>query len=351
MIAKASRLLLSFVVLLAGLDSAGAATPFRLQSETPLAGARPGWDYLAYDAAHGHLFINRRKDGVSVFDVKAKTVVAHIANSEGSNHTTLVPEIDRGYTTNADGSSTVFQLSTFKTLDRIKLGDDADASTYDPATGQVAFMMGGEKEVTLVDAATAKITGRIAMPAEELEASAPDGQGHLFIAERDRNRVAKVDLRSKTLIAEYPLGACQQPVGMAIDLLGHRVFVGCRGETPVLAVLDTVTGRLVASPPIGHGNDGVAYDPERRRIFTTNGKDSNLVIYDQTSADSYVLDQAVTTQAFARTLAYDAKSQTLYTVTAQGWVDPSKPVNEEAGPFYPNGYFDDTFVVLAYAPR
>ena len=328
-----------------------AATPFRLQSETVLAGARPGWDYLALDAGRGLLFINRRKAGVSVYDVKAREVVATLANSDGSNHTTLAPQFDRGYTTNADGSSTVFRLSDLKTLDRVKLGDDADASFFDPATGQLAFMMGGEKEITLVDGATGKIAGRIPMPSEELEASAPDGAGRLFTAERDRNALAEVDLRTRRLVAEHPLPGCEQPVGVAMDAPNHRAFIGCRGETPVLVVFDTAAGREVTTLPIGHGNDGVVYDAAGRRVFTANGKDSNLVIYDQQSPDRYRLDQAVTTRPFARTLAFDPASQTIYTVTAQGWVDPSKPVNAEAGPFYPNAYFDDTFEVLAYAPR
>jgi hypothetical protein len=37
-------------------------------------------------------------------------------------------------------------------------------------------------------------------------------------------------------------------------------------------------------------------------------------------------------------------------VTAEGIVDPAKPVNRHVGPFYPNRYYDDTFTVLTYAP-
>ena len=35
-------------------------------------------------------------------------------------------------------------------------------------------------------------------------------------------------------------------------------------------------------------------------------------------------------------------------MTAEGKVDPAKPRNLRAGTFYPNGYFDDSFVLLTY---
>jgi hypothetical protein len=38
-------------------------------------------------------------------------------------------------------------------------------------------------------------------------------------------------------------------------------------------------------------------------------------------------------------------------VTAEGMVDPSRPVNSRAATFYPNAYFDDTFKLLVFKPR
>jgi hypothetical protein len=32
-------------------------------------------------------------------------------------------------------------------------------------------------------------------------------------------------------------------------------------------------------------------------------------------------------------------------------IDPAKPVNQEAGPFYPNPYLPDSFTLLTYAPE
>jgi len=116
----------------------------------------------------------------------------------------------------------------------------------------------------------------------------------------------------------------------------------------VLTVVDVAAGRIVAQLEIGRGNDTVRFDPQTRRVFTANGVEGNIVIYDQVTPDTYKLFQALTTRPIARTLAIDPATRKLYTVTAEGMVDPDRPVNRKAAAFYPNLYFDDTFVLLEY---
>src|SRR5579859_1193761 len=324
---------------------------YKLDFAFPLKGAAPSWDYLTLDPGRSRLFLGRRAAGVTVYDIRAGAVVGQVANSAGANAATLVPEFGRGYTTNVDGTTTVFDLVTLKAIDRIKLGDDADAAFYDPATRQLVFTMGDSHQLTFVDAKSAIVTGRLHMAAEELEGVVPDGKGALFVVERDLGKVAEVNAATRTLVREWPLANCDLPTGAAMDQAAGRLFLGCKGEKPVLTVLDVVSGRIVAQLPIGRGNDGVVYDPGTRRVYTSNGVDGNIVIFDQLGPDSYKLSQAVTTRPMARTMAFDPKTRKIYTMTAEGMVDPAKPVNRRAGAFYPNTYFDDTFVLLEYGPH
>jgi DNA-binding beta-propeller fold protein YncE len=351
------RQVLMFVLAAAALavpGSAPAATPgpqvYRLDSVTPLKGAHPAWDYLTFDPARSYLFIGRRAGGVTVFDVRKRRIVGDIQSSAGANIAALVPTVGRGYTANDDGSTTVFDLASLKTLARIKLGEAADAAFFEPATSQVVFTMGDTRQLTFIDAATARVTGHVVLDAGEIEGVAVDGRGFLYVAERDRNRVAKVDARTHALVAEWPVAGCEMPTGMALDAASGRVFVGCKGEHPVLSVLDSNDGRLVAQPEIGRGNDAVRFDLSTR-VFTANGVEGNIVIFDQLGPDTYKLFQAVTTRPLARTLTIDPATMKLYTVTAEGMVDPAKPVNRRAGAFYPNLYFDDTLVLLEYGLR
>jgi DNA-binding beta-propeller fold protein YncE len=324
----------------------------RLESAVTLKSAQPDWDYVTLDASRGHLFIGRRGEGVVVYDVKSKKVIRTLDKSDDANAVALVPEFDRGYSTNGDGTSTVFQISTLKTIDRIKLGgEDADSSFYEPVTKQLAFTMGDSKKIAFVDAKTGKVVGELAMDSKKLDGTVPDGEGNLFMALRDKNSVVKIDVANRKVVEDWKTAPCEEPTGIAYDKAGKRLLVGCRGKNPVLAVLDAESGKVVTTVPIGRGNDGVIYDADTKKIYTSNGVDANLVIYNQVDADTYKLAEAVTTRPYARTMALDPKTKKVYLVTAEGIADPAKKINTGVAPFYPNRYFPDTFTVLTYAPK
>jgi DNA-binding beta-propeller fold protein YncE len=330
--------------------AAQAAHFHRLESAVKLKSAVPDWDYVTLDPARGYLFIGRRGEGLVVYDVKSKRVVRTIEKSDDANAVALVPEFDRGYSANGDGSTTVFQLSTLKTIERVKLGDDSDSAFYDPVTKQLAFTMGDSGKVVFIDAKSGKTVGELAMQSKKLDATVPDGEGHLFMALRDRDSVARIDVASRRVTDEWKTAPCEQPTGIAYDAERKRLFVGCR-KTPVLAVMDAASGKVITTADIGRGNDGVIYDPDTRKIYTSNGVDANLVIYDQVDADTYKLAEATTTRPYARTMALDPKTKKVYLVTAEGTADPAKKINKAVAPFYPNRYFPDTFTVLTFAPK
>lgn len=322
----------------------------RLEAAATLASDAPDWDYLSLDPVRNRLFIAARGDGLIVYDVEKKAVVATLEDTKGANASVQVPEFDRLYSVNGDGTLTVFELSTLRKRGKIPLGEDADAAFYDPETKKVAVMRGDSAEVTFVDAAAGVVTGRLKMPSRKLEASAADGFGNMFIASRDRNSVFKVDVRREALVGEYP-AQCEEANGMAIDRARQRLFVGCRGTKPVLSVIDAASGKVVATLPIGRGNDGVAYDPDTRHVYAAGGVDGNLVVYRQLDADTYKLVEATTTRPYARTMALHPVTKKVYLVTAEGTVDPAIKRNTGPAPFYPNRYHPGTFTLLTYAPR
>lgn len=324
---------------------------YHLESAVALKGAAPDWDYVTLDPARGYLFIGRRGDGVTVFDINKKKVVRNIDKSDDANAIVLVPEFDRGYTINGDGTTTAFQLSSLKAIDRIKIGEDADSAFYEPVTKHLAFTMGDSKKITFVDAKTGKLVGELPMESKKLDGTVADGEGNLFMALRDRNTVVKIDVAQRKVSEEWKTAPCEEPTGIAYDNANKRIFVGCRGSKPVLAVLDSTSGKVITTAEIGRGNDGVIYDPTTRKVYTSNGVDANLVIYEQVSPDTYKLAEATTTRPYARTMAMDPKTRKIYLVTAEGTADPSKKINKAVAPFYPNRYFPDTFTVLTFAPK
>jgi DNA-binding beta-propeller fold protein YncE len=100
---------------------------------------------------------------------------------------------------------------------------------------------------------------------------------------------------------------------MAIDTTGHRLFSVCDGKK--MAVTDYLSGKVVATPPIGDSPDAAGFDPKNGLMFSSNG-DGTLTVIDAKDA-GYKVVQTVATQKGARTMAFDAGNGRVYLVTAE----------------------------------
>jgi DNA-binding beta-propeller fold protein YncE len=329
-----------------------AAEPFyQLESALVIPSpSAPSWDYLTYDSAHDRLLIARRDDGILIYDAKTKKITGAIEDSKGGNSTVLIPELDRGYVVKQDGSLLVISASTLKKLGSVSSGETADNAFYDPATQQLLVTQGDNNQVTFLDAKTGANNGVLKIDSESIESSVADGEGFYYTALRDKNKVLKIDARTRKVAAEWSIGQHVKPNSVAYDRANQRVFVTTRGSDAALLVFDR-DGKIVAETPIGLNNDSIVFDPETKKIYTANGWDGTLVIIQQVDANTYKLSEAPTTRPWARTMALDPKTKTVYLVTAEGTADPAKPIKTGVSPFYPNKYFKDTFTLLTYTRR
>ena len=107
---------------------------------------------------------------------------------------------------------------------------------------------------------------------------------------------------------------CESPKGLAIDSTDDRLFVTC--DNMKMLVLNATDGSVVATLPIGAGNDAIGYDPDRRLIYASNGGGvGSLTIIRQHLTDSYAVIQELPTQARARTLVVNPETGEVYLVT------------------------------------
>lgn len=154
---------------------------------------------------------------------------------------------------------------------------------------------------------------------EKLEFLAANNAGRVYVAGAEKSDLLRVDARTAAITARWPIPDCKSPHGLAVDATRGRVFVGCVNAK--MMVVDARTGRVVAELPIGLGNDAVAFDPIRRRVFSSNGRDGTISVYAQVSPDKYEAMARITTAVSARTMAADQKSGRLFVVAAD--TDPS----------------------------
>jgi DNA-binding beta-propeller fold protein YncE len=316
---KTSYLLLA-LLLAAFLMAASPEGGYKIIKRIPVPGDG-GWDYLTVDPQARRLYVSHGTE-VNVLNVDTGEVVGKIPDTKGVHGIVIPPGSDRGYTTNGQANtSTMFDVKTLKVLGEVKTGKKPDAVLYDPATKRVFTFNGDGESATAIDAATGEVAGTVELGGGP-EAGVADGKGSVFVNLEAKAEVVKFDSRKLAVLAHWPLAPCKTPTGMALDRKNGRLFVGCRSK--VMAVVDTESGKVITTLPIGGGVDGTVFERSSGNIFNSNG-DGTVTVIHQDSPDNYTVVETVQTQPGAKTIALDSKTHQLYLSVAEREAKTIKP--------------------------
>ncbi|HEY0232437.1 MAG TPA: YncE family protein [Dokdonella sp.] len=322
-----------------------AARTYRVLQRIPL-GEPGGWDYLSIDEHHHRLFISR-SDRVMVVSTTDGKVLGTIADTQGVHAIALVPQLDRGFTSNGRANTlTEFDLKTLKVLRTIPAGgENPDALLYDAHSGHLFAFNGRSHDISVIDPRAGTVVATIPAGGKP-EFAVSDGHGHVFVNIEDTAELERLSSNTNQVEATWKLEACEEPSGLAFDGAHQRLFSVCQNGQ--MAVTDAVTGRHVASVPIGQGPDAAVFDARRQLVFSSNGEDGSLTVIRQDAPDRYRVLANVPTQKSARTMVLDGSSHRLYEVAAQFGPAPA-PTQEQPHPRAP--VLDGSFTVLAIGTK
>ena len=334
---------LALVTLIASscISAAPAPAPaYSLVKSVPL-GAPDRWDYVVYDGATRRIYI-AHGDRLAVVDARSGNLVGNVQGIPGGTHGTAISvSTHQGFTDDGQrGKAVAFSLNTLKVQREIPADMDADGMALDPVTGHVFVAEGDPAALTVIDPKSDTPVAKI-NAGEKVEYIVADGLGSIYVAGEANGDLIKVDANSNRVLAHWPTPGCTSPHGLAVDARTHRAFMGCANA--VMNVVDTNTGRVAATLPIGLGNDSVAFDPVRKRVFSSNGRDGTISVYQQQSPDRYVALSPIRTVVSARTMSVDPTSGWLFVPGAD--VDP--PTTPGGRPKVRPG----TLRLMIFAPR
>ena len=341
-------------------------------------GGEGNWDYLTLDPTTLQLFI-AHGTRVQVIDVNSGSPVGEVTGLRDAHGIALDPEGQFGYVTDGSANEVkVFDRSSLEVVTSVPVGKNPRAVVFEPAsglvfaicpdaaqesriprhtsTGQRVFDPFVASTVTVIDAETHKRVADLLLPGK-LGFAQADGKGTVFINITDRNQIASFNAQdfaaqlrrlstqhaadaaktretggNPTLAIDWSgtaqspppmpspvhifrLGmGCVSPRGLAVDSDHLRLFAAC--ENQKLEVLNTGTGELVATLPIGAGTDAVGFDAQRGLIYTSNGAGlGSVTVIRQDVADTYNVIQELPTKQRARTLAVNPTNGEVYLVT------------------------------------
>jgi DNA-binding beta-propeller fold protein YncE len=77
-------------------------------------------------------------------------------------------------------------------------------------------------------------------------------------------------------------------------------------------VLDSVTGKIVATIANGVGVDALGWDPAQKLLYIPAGRDGNVTVVHQDSADKYTVIATVPTMRGGKTVGVDSVKHVAY---------------------------------------
>jgi DNA-binding beta-propeller fold protein YncE len=293
-------------------------SPYKIVKSIPIPGDER-WDFCSIDETAHRLYISHTSK-VQVIDLLGETLVGEIDHTPGVHGIAIASDLNKGFTSNGEsGSVTVFDLKTLKTITEIKInGKDPDAILYDQVSKHVYAFCGDSFNAIVIDAKNNTVIGEVKLSGVP-ESAVADGSGIIYDNIEDKNELAVINSITLKVAKYLPLAPCNGPTGLAIDKKNNRLFTGCRGNKG-LSVINTATGKVIQTLPIGDQVDFVSFDPESKMVFASTG-DGTLTIIQQNDADHYKVVQTLRTHKGSKTMALDTSTHKIYLCAADFGAD------------------------------
>ena len=271
--------------------------PLKLVETIPLPGLKDGdFDHFAPDVDGHRLFLTAEENGkVQVLDTNTNKLIHTIEDLKAPHAILYRRDLKKLFIVDGDASAVkVYDSDSYQMTGEIKVAIDADSIAYDSVTNYMYVVTGGREAhtpyslISVIDTNNSKKLRDIKINSNHVEAIVLEKSGpRMFCNITGQNAVGVLDRSKSTLTATWPLPAGdKQNVAMSLDEANHRLFTVTR--TPgKLIVLDSDSGKLIASLPAVRLVDDMSYDAQHKRIYLAG--DQSLDVFEQRDPDHYAL--------------------------------------------------------------
>jgi DNA-binding beta-propeller fold protein YncE len=323
--------------------AAGKVPEYRSLGEIAVSG-ETGWDYLSIDSDARRLYVTHGTH-IVVIDLDSQSVVGDIPDTPGVHGLAIAHDLGRGFSSNGGESKVgVVDLKTLKIQNRIATQEGPDAVAFEPVHKEVYSFNGKAHSATVISATSAEVVATIPLPGKPEFSAVDPTAGRVFVNIEDKNEIVVIDSAQHQVVATWPIAPGESATGMAIDTAHHRLFVGC--DNNLMLMVDSTTGKVVSSVPVGGEVDANAFDPGLQLAFSSNGE-GTLTLAHEDSPQKLTVVQTLQTQKSARTMALDSRTHRVYLAAATlgPAPQPAPGVSRHRAPIVPG-----SFKILVYGP-
>ncbi len=292
---KSLALLLTLFAVFALETKAQEKLPLKLIATTPLPDLVGDLEFFAPDLKGNRLFLcAENSKTVEVFDLRTGKRIHTITGFGEPHDIVYLPDSNKLVVTDGGddfGWVELVSAENYQIVDKIKLPNAVDEAVFDPVN-QYFYVESGSDEpggkthfINIIDAKNFKLVGNITLPGKTSNAMAVDHAAEkLYVNNSGTSEIVVVDLRSRQIIARWPLPEAHGLNGLAFDEANHRLFSATRTPSK-LWVLDSDTGKIVTSLPCTAYNDHMMFDAKHKRIYITGTETATVI--EQRDADHY----------------------------------------------------------------
>jgi YVTN family beta-propeller protein len=319
-----------------------ASQPYVKLQEIPI-GGDGGWDILNIDAAARRLYQSHATK-VAVINIDTAKVVGEIGETPGVHAFFPLPSAGQGFSTNGkENKVSVVDLKTLGTISKIETGDGPDAMAYDAKHAELYVFNHKGNSTSVIDVKNSKVVATITLGGSPEFGEVDETAGRVYVNIEDKSEVVVIDTAKHEVVAHWSLAPGEEPTGIALDATHHRLFSTCNNK--MMTMLDTETGKVVATSSIGEHADGCAFDQTTGLAFASCGE--GVVTIAKEDGDKLAVVQTLKTERGARTIALDPTTHRIYLPTAEFQAAPSP--SPGASPGRPT-IVPNTMKLLVYGP-
>ena len=335
-----------FAVAISAAQQPSSDGPYKVL-KTARVGGEGNWDYIYAEAVGRRLYIPRRgpvpvteADGrpaaaaiptrLTIFNLDTLEPVGAI-DGVGGNGTAVDPKSGHGFTSSKPVS--MFDTKTMKLIKTIDVADAVpDGILFDGFNERVYIFSHPTKNATVIDAKDGTVLGTIDLGGVPEEGVA-DGKGMLYVVMQDaQGSVTVVDVKTMKATGHYPFGDKGGCNGLALDAKNHVLFAACARSgnppadppRPMMVILSADDGKIITSLPLAGGSDGAVFNPATMEAFSTHGN-GTLTVVKETSPTRFEVEQNLQTMNGARTIAFDSKTNHIFTMSDERGPAPPPP--------------------------
>jgi DNA-binding beta-propeller fold protein YncE len=292
---KSQAIFLTLFVVLALKVKAQEKLPLKLIATTPLPDLIGDLEFFAPDLKGNRLFLcAENSKTVEVFNLRTGKRIHTIPGFGEPHDIVYLPDSNKLVVTDGGddfGWIELVNAKNYEIVDKIKLANAVDEAVFDPVTKYFYVESGSDEPgdkthlINIIDTKNFKLVGKITLPGRNSNAMAVDhAAGKLYVNNSGTSEIVVVDLRTRQVIAKWPLPEAHGLNALAFDEANHRLFSATRNPSKFW-VFDTDTGKIVATLPCTAYNDHMIFDALSKRIYITGTETASVI--KQRDADHY----------------------------------------------------------------